>query len=215
MNHNINKEVINNIQVSYLNVPLAIFLIGPNGSGKSTLRKYLDLSDIQTNIDPDMLNKIYLSNPLNKNNLFDSSKHALRMYHEAISKRLNVCLESTLAGKGTMQRIKEAKDNGYFTIAYYVLLNSVDLNIERIVNRVQRGGHSIPEDIIQKRYIESPKNLISIQTQFDILHIIDNSEPYFRTQFSKINGEFKKVANQLEPMALNLYNQVLVPLAKE
>ncbi|MBX9597621.1 MAG: hypothetical protein K2X04_03485, partial [Burkholderiales bacterium] len=37
MNHIINQEIINQIQLNYDNIPLAVFLLGTNGSGKSSL----------------------------------------------------------------------------------------------------------------------------------------------------------------------------------
>ena len=54
MNNITNQAFIDKIQLSYDKTPLAVFLIGANGSGKSTLRNYLNLADIQTNIDPDV-----------------------------------------------------------------------------------------------------------------------------------------------------------------
>ncbi len=59
MNHIINQQIVEQIQLDYQNTPLAVFLIGTNGSGKNSLRNYLNLTDIQTNIDPDVLNRIY------------------------------------------------------------------------------------------------------------------------------------------------------------
>ena len=79
MNHIINQEVINQIQLSYIGKPLAIFILGPNGGGKSTLRNYLNLSEIQTNIDPNILNRIY-HRQYPQNYQIVATKTALKMY---------------------------------------------------------------------------------------------------------------------------------------
>lgn len=101
MNHEINQAIVNKIQLSYDNIPLAVFLIGANGSGKSTLRNYLNLSDIQTNIDPNVLNRIFkIKHP--QHYLIESAKQALTMYNHTMDNGLNICIESTLAGHGTM-----------------------------------------------------------------------------------------------------------------
>ena len=57
--HNINQQLIEQMQIVYDKTPLAVFLLGANGSGKSTLRNYLNPTEIQINIDPDVLNKLY------------------------------------------------------------------------------------------------------------------------------------------------------------
>lgn len=184
----INQQIINQIQLDYQNMPLAVFLIGTNGSGKSSLRKYLDLSDIQSNIDPDVLNRIY-KNKYPHNYQIEAAKQALKMYDDALNLGLNICLESTLAGRGTMARIKAAKDAGYYTIGFYIGLNSVDLNLERIAMRVARGGHDIPIDTVRRRFYESANNLIKIKENFDMLHVIDNSEEFFSLQYSIIDRQ--------------------------
>ena len=204
VNHIINQELINQIQISYETVPLSVFLIGTNGCGKSSLRNYLNLSDIQTNIDPDMLNRLYKSKyPANYQTL--AAKQALKMYAEALHNEFNLCLESTLAGKGTMQRIIEAKKKGHYTVGYFIGLNSVELNIERIANRVAGGGHFIPDEIVRRRYSESVSNLIQIKDQFNLLHVIDNSEQFYRLQFTYENHQIHKPNQQrLAAWALDL-----------
>ncbi|WP_119344488.1 zeta toxin family protein [Facilibium subflavum] len=189
MNHTLNQAVIDKIQPDYQYQPLAVFLIGANGSGKSSLRKYIDLSDIQTNIDPDALNKITRLKQ-GKDDVIYASKQALLMYRYALENKLNVCLESTLAGKGTINRIYQAKSQGYYIVAYFMGLGSVDLNIERVKKRVLAGGHDIPENLIIKRYQESCDNLIKVTKAIDQLHVIDNSQPYFALQFSRFNQQY-------------------------
>ena len=130
--------------------PIAIFLLGANGSGKSSLRKYLDLSDIQTNIDPDLLNKIALNRGIG-DYLVAASKQALKMYESSIKQDLNVCLESTLSGKGALRRIMYARQMGYYVLAYFLGLESVEMNIERVRSRVIKGGHDIAIQIKQQQ----------------------------------------------------------------
>lgn len=207
MNGIINQQIINQIQLDYQNTPLAVFLIGTNGSGKSSLRKYLDLSDIQSNIDPDVLNRIY-KNKYPNNYQIEAAKQALKMYDDALNLGLNICLESTLAGRGTMARIKAAKDAGYYTIGFYIGLNSVDLNLERIAIRVARGGHDIPIDTVRRRFYESANNLINIKDNFDMLHVIDNSEEFFSLQYSIIDKQINYHVRNLKKWSNDLLVQL-------
>lgn len=205
MNHTINQALIEKIQLKYERQPLACFLIGANGSGKSTLRNYLNLSEIQTNIDPDALNRIAKLKHT-QHHQANSARQAINLYTNAIENDLNVCMESTLAGKGTTKRIKAAKANGYYLTGYFIGINNVLINIERVRMRVQKGGHNIPENLIRKRYTESIDNLLSIYKCFDELHIIDNSNTYYQLQTSIYQGQLIHHANSIESWVQNLIN---------
>lgn len=207
MNHTINQQIIEQIQLNYDNIPLAVFLVGTNGCGKSSLRNYLNLSDIQTNIDPDVLNRVYRAKYPDTYQI-EAGKQALKMYDDALKHDLNICLESTLAGRGTMQRIIEAKKNGYFTIAYYIGLNSVELNLERIAARVARGGHDIPEETVRRRFLESANNLIMIKNHLDQIYLVDNSLDHFRLQYSITNKQILPYTQSAESWALELVNRI-------
>lgn len=208
MNQIINQEIIKSIQIYYNNTPLVIFLLGNNGSGKSSLRNYLNLSDIQTNIDPDALIKIY-KYKYEANYQLKASKQALQMYNQALNLKLNICLESTLTGYGIQTRIKKAKQQGYMVVSYYLGLNSVELNLTRIATRVANGGHNIPAEIVLKRYQHSLNNLLLLKNYFDIVHVIDNSDKYFSLQFSLIDKKLNNQNRHLELWAKKLIKQII------
>ncbi len=184
MNTNLNHSIISKIQINYTHQPIAVFLIGTNGSGKSSLRTFLNLAEIQTNIDPDALNRIAKYSRA-ANHLIYASKQALRLFSSAINNNLNVCMESTLSGKSAMRRIEIAKSKGYYVIAYFVGLSDVNINIERVRQRVLAGGHDIELNLIKSRYKKSVDNLLFCNKFIDELHVIDNSQSYYQLQFSK------------------------------
>ena len=56
-------------------------------------------------------------------------------------------------------------------------LSSVDLAIQRVKIRVSEGGHSIPEDIIRRRYKMGVNNLVNKYIPVcDYWMIVNNSE---------------------------------------
>ena len=60
-------------------------------------------------------------------------------------------------------------------LIFYVGLASVDLHIQRVAERVARGGHDIPERKIRERYDNSRTNLLKfIGTRAEI-RVWDNS----------------------------------------
>ncbi|MDP0495790.1 MAG: hypothetical protein Q7Q73_06240 [Verrucomicrobiota bacterium JB024] len=54
-------------------------------------------------------------------------------------------------------------------------LESVELNIERVHQRVQQGGHPIPEEKIRERWDGSRRNLIRLLPYVHSLRLFDNS----------------------------------------
>jgi predicted ABC-type ATPase len=191
MHHHLNHAIISQVQIDYTHQPVAVFLLGANGSGKSSLRSYLDLSDIQTNIDPDALNRI-AKYRAKDNYLMFASKQAIRLFNHALRSNLNVCMESTLSGQSAMNRIKVAKNHGYYVIAYFVGLSSVELNIERVRQRVLKGGHNIPNNLIVKRYQNSIDNLLHVYYCLDELHVIDNTQSHYELQFTRFKEKLVK-----------------------
>lgn len=175
-------------------MPLAVFLVGSEGSGRSTLRNYLNLSEIQTNIDPDLLNRIFKAK-YPKNYQIEAAKQALQMHDFALKNNLNICIKSSLSGRGTIQRINDAKKLGYYVIAYFVGLNNVELNLARVAKRAANGGHNIPENIVRRRYTESINNLLLIIKQFNQVFVLDNSSEYFQLGFAINNNQLTTYNN--------------------
>lgn len=62
------------------------------------------------------------------------------------------CIETTLATRSLMRTVEEAKENGYEVTILYFWLNSPELAIRRVHDRVMAGGHNIPVNVIRRRY---------------------------------------------------------------
>jgi predicted ABC-type ATPase len=71
--------------------------------------------------------------------------------------------------------MRTAKQAGYEVGLIFVALNSADLNVERVAERVARGGHNIPEDIIRRRYETAIRSLPEAISLADGTIIFDNS----------------------------------------
>lgn len=64
-------------------------------------------------------------------------------------------LESTLSGKYLEQTIQRLKADGYSVTIEYVYLEAPEMCIERIANRVKKGGHFIDNETVVRRYWRS------------------------------------------------------------
>ena len=59
---------------------------------------------------------------------------------------------------------------------------------ERVNLRVQKGGHGIPDDDIERRYIDSLNNLNKVIELCDEIKVYDNTKLFEQVMYIK-NGE--------------------------
>ena len=87
--------------------------------------------------------------------------------------------ETTLTGNTIISNIKRAKGRGFKIHLYYVGLESVDLSIKRVAQRVQNQNlHAIPEEDLRRRFNNSFDNLGLVLPLCDVIKVYDNSGNY-------------------------------------
>ena len=153
---------------------------GVNGAGKSTLynTESLDINikdTVRINTD-EIVRKI--GNWKNDSDQIKAAKIAINLRNNCFQCGKSFNEETTLTGKTILKNIDKAKEQGYELQLFYVGLNSSDIEKERGKNRVEKGGHNIENDVIEKRYYESLKNLKKIISKFDKVYLYDNSIKY-------------------------------------
>ena len=153
---------------------------GVNGAGKSTLynTQCLDINikdSVRINTD-EIVRKI--GNWKNDSDQIKAAKIAINLRNNCFQYGKSFNEETTLTGKTILKNIDKAKEQGYELQLFYVGLNSSDIAKERVKNRVEKGGHNIENDVIEKRYYESLKNLKKIISKFDKVYLYDNSIKY-------------------------------------
>ena len=74
----------------------------------------------------------------------------------------------------------KAKEKGYFIELHYVGVESAEIAKERVKYRVEQGGHGIPENDIERRYVETFIQLNRISKDCDLVALYDNSEKFRR-----------------------------------
>lgn len=72
---------------------------------------------------------------------------------------------------------------------FFVWLNSIDLAKERVANRVSKGGHNIPKDVIERIYDKGIKNFAIYAREVDSWYIYDNSGPEYQLVAKSIDKE--------------------------
>ena len=153
---------------------------GVNGAGKSTLYNSESLNNdikntIRINTD-EIVREI--GDWKNNSDQLKAAKMAINLRNECFLYGKSFNEETTLTGKTILKTIERAKELGYELQLFYVGVSSTEIAKERIKSRVEKGGHHIENDIVEKRYYESLKNLKEILLKFDKVYLYDNSKKY-------------------------------------
>jgi len=163
---------------------------GVNGAGKSTLYNSENLDNeikYSTRINTDEIVR-KIGNWRNSSDQIKAGKIAINLRNDCLQDGKSFNEETTLTGKTILKTIDKAKELGYKLQLFYVGVNNPEIAKERIRNRVEKGGHNIADEIVEKRYYESLKNLKHVITKFDEVYLYDNSIKYKRI-FSFINNK--------------------------
>ncbi|MGN0196355.1 MAG: AAA family ATPase [Candidatus Cryptobacteroides sp.] len=83
-----------------------------------------------------------------------ASRYMLKKIHYYLERLEDFAVETTLATRSLQKIIAYAQEKGYFVTVLYFWLDSPDLAVERVKERVKAGGHDVPEDVIRRRYVK-------------------------------------------------------------
>lgn len=81
-----------------------------------------------------------------------ASRVMLQKINYMLERERNFGIETTLATRTLTRILEQARKQGYRITIIYLWLESPELAIKRIRNRVQAGGHNITDDTVQRRY---------------------------------------------------------------
>lgn len=139
--------------------PKLYILAGANGSGKSTISKVLLPTEGIVCVNPDEIAK-----ELNPDNpaaaQIQAGKETLKRIEALLGERKSFAIESTLSGHGYLAVLQKAKVSGYETLICYTFVDSPEVCIARIENRVKNGGHFVPPEDVRRRYYRSKINFL-------------------------------------------------------
>ena len=144
-------------------MPDVIVIAGPNGAGKSTLAPALlrDTFGILEFVNADTIAE-GLSGFAPEDAAFDAGRVMLGRLHDLAAEGRDFAFETTLASRFYAGWLQDLRTQGYRSTLIFLWLESVELAIERVRERVRIGGHDIPEETIRRRYIRGLKNLFEL-----------------------------------------------------
>ncbi|MBC7388583.1 MAG: zeta toxin family protein [Opitutaceae bacterium] len=174
-------------------------IAGCNGAGKTTAsfnilpeilgcKEFVNADEIARGISPFQPEKVAI----------EAGRIMLNRIRELMNSGVDFALETTLSSLSYQQFIKEAQSNGYYVTLLYFWLETPQLAIERVAKRVASGGHHIPKDVIERRYIKGISNLFSFYVNIcDYSQVYDNSQNNSILVYRKRKSEDEIVFDQV------------------
>ncbi|MCM1335534.1 MAG: ATPase [Bacteroides sp.] len=149
-------------------------IAGVNGVGKSSLTGVLigegiDLGEI---VDTDKLAASLGGDKL------AGGKEAVRRIRACLGRGESFTQETTLSGAKTLKTILAARERGYYIRLYYIGVDTVGESLRRIKNRVEKGGHDIPERDVKRRYDKRFRDLAAVLPFCDEVKLYDNENGF-------------------------------------
>jgi len=154
-----------------------IVAAGPNGAGKSTIVGILLKRWGGAYFNPDE----YARNLVKAgHSLQDANARAWRIGYDGLTRAIdtsrNYAFETTLGGTSITMELMRALALKRRVTILYVGLATPELHIQRVRERVARGGHDIPETRIRERFDHSRENLLRFVGTAADLRVWDNSQ---------------------------------------
>lgn len=136
-----------------------VIIAGPNGAGKTTFAREFLPSEAAC---PVFINADLIAAGLApfqpETAAFRAGRIMLQEIDMNVAHRNSFAFETTLAGVTYARMIPQWQAAGYQVKLIFLSLWDADEAIARVARRVQQGGHSIPHDVICRRFASGMKN---------------------------------------------------------
>lgn len=188
-----------------------VLVAGPNGSGKTTItERYIQHRFPgwpKLNADRLLigLERYGLISPapapvpaLQAARLIDDTATSLAVLREPF------VLETVLSSAKYKPLISVARRSGLIFRLVYVTTESSDINVERVRQRVEDGGHDVPRHPIQERWIRSMDNLEWFAERADRLVVADNSGSSLKLLALRSFGGLLELRDHEHPASMRL-----------
>ncbi len=154
--------------------PVVWILAGPNGSGKTTFYEQFLARRLGTYVNPDLMASEM--NPADPGSVAWKAARAADERRTALLRTgSSFVTETVFSHESKLAFIAEAKAAGFYTRVIFLCLEDPSLNVARVAQRVDRGGHDVPVERIAPRYERAVRNAVLARSLGDELWLYDNS----------------------------------------
>ncbi len=108
--------------------------------------------------------------------------------HELIKLKASFAFETVFSHPSKLDLIDFAHENGYKVYLYFVGTDSPEVNEQRVIDRVNKGGHNVRSEDIYKRYSRTMDLLLDMIKKCDLTYLWDNSQQKYLYVGENNNG---------------------------
>ena len=177
--------------------PTCFIIAGPNGAGKTTfaLRYLPKITGCRNFVNADLI--AYGISPFDSLSAqYEAGRLYLRRIYANINKRIDFAFETTLAGRSHINLLKKLRQDGWQIVLVFLWIPDAAFSKSRIRERVEHGGHNIPDDTIYRRFPRIMRNFTKVYiTLCDKVICYDNSGPKPVLVF-KQDSKGRRILNQ-------------------
>ncbi len=168
---------------------IPIVIAGPNGAGKTTTSCSVLQGALQVHefVNADTI-AVGLSAFRPEQVAMAAGRIMLARLQTLAEQRANFAFETTLASRSFAPWLRQRRAEGYRFHPIFLSLPSAELALARVQERVRRGGHAVPEEVVRRRYVGGLRNFFTIYRDIaDGWQLYDNSDRQQRRLIAERN----------------------------
>ncbi len=157
--------------------PRVVVIAGPNGAGKSTTAPAIvrQAFGIHEFVNADVIAR-GLSEFAPETVAVTAGRVMLRRIKSLALQRADFAFETTLASRTFKPMLHAMQAGDYEFHLIYLWLQTPELALERVRERLKLGGHDVPEDVVRRRYRRGLFNFFNLYRPIaDSWLMLDNS----------------------------------------
>ena len=149
-------------------------LVGGNGAGKSTFYRtqlkplgmpFVDADDIARDVFPQAPEE----------HSYDAAKIAENLRNSLLEQGKNFCFETVFSHPSKIDFVAKAKALGYHIVMVFIHLEQTSLNKARVYQRIETGGHAVPDEKVESRIPRTVQNVLNALPLCNDVWVLDNS----------------------------------------
>ena len=155
-----------------------VIIGGPNGAGKTTAARRLVPRGLDIR---EFVNADEIARGLSPYNAEHAAVAAGRLMIERIQALVksgeSFAFETTCAGRAYLPWLRDCQARGWRVLLLFLWLPTPEAALQRVARRVRAGGHSIPRDVVIRRWKTGLENMRNLYLPLsDGAQIHDNSD---------------------------------------
>ncbi|MGN6721981.1 MAG: zeta toxin family protein [Marmoricola sp.] len=155
-------------------MPILHVLAGPNGAGKSTYANRVLIPEWRLPfVNADLIAASHWPDA-QAGHAYEAAELAEAIRRRLMAARTSFITETVFSHRSKVELLGDAAVVGY-TVRLHVLLVPVEVSVQRVVLRVEQGGHDVPEEKIRQRYERLWSHLGAAVQIADEAVFLDNS----------------------------------------